>query len=156
MAPIKQPDEQKCNGVKCSSTGIKKLNELIQKVAESCNCGPCGINKRPIYFDLYTLCQAYTNYDPKTYGIVQCIINKLSNPCYDAYKEFEYILNKYCGKLCEKKNFNIYTFLYDVCYGCNGCLECCYIQSGQQIYYAQPKEYTAATKVSQAPDVAVA
>ncbi|XP_031618615.1 uncharacterized protein LOC116337828 [Contarinia nasturtii] len=134
--PIRESEEAKCNSVQCDDKTDDKLNKLILEVAASCNC--CYGCKSKVYYDLCKLCEDYRNYDPKTSGLNQCIINKLSNPCYKYYKSFQQILNSGCGNLCHKSNFNIYTFLYDVCYGCNGCLWRCYIQNGDTIHFDQP------------------
>lgn len=133
-APIKEPEKPQCQSVLCSKNTDEKLNKLIQEVAESCNC--CSSKK--VNFNLCSFCEAYRNYDPATYGIIQCIINKLSNPCYKYNCSFQQILNNGCCNVCQKSNFNIYSFLYDVCYGCNGCLDDCYIQNGNTIVYAEP------------------
>lgn len=146
--PIRPPDVAKCNSVKCTAFAVHKLNNLIQNAANACNCGPC---KKPVYLDLFSFCQAYVNYDPKLQGLIQCIINRLSNPCYKEYYEFQNIMNTFCGKVGQKKNFNIYTFLSDVCNGCNGCLEGCWVQSGSRIYYSQPEPYTKDLKCSKRP-----
>ncbi|XP_031625524.1 uncharacterized protein LOC116342163 [Contarinia nasturtii] len=148
VAPIKQPDLPLCTSVLCDKNTDDKLDDLIQDVADTCNCCSCGC-KSKIHFDLCALCEAYRNYDPKTNGISQCVINKLSNPCYTKYyNSFLQILNSGCGNICQKNNFNIYTFLYDVCYGCNGCLDGCYIQNGYTIYYSQPLEASGGAKLT--------
>ncbi|XP_031639699.1 uncharacterized protein LOC116351706 [Contarinia nasturtii] len=147
IEPIRQPDQPICQSVMCNKYTDDKLNQLIQEVADSCNCC-CGC-KSKIYYDLCQLCEDYRNYDPKTYGLNQCVINKLSNPCYTKYyNTFLQILNSGCGNICQKNNFNIYTFLSDVCWGCNGCLEGCYIQNGNTIYYYQALDNKGGAKMA--------
>lgn len=139
--PIRAPDQPICNSVQCSKNTDDELDALIQKVAKSCRC---GCQKQPAYLDLYSLCQGYNNYDPANYAFIQCVINKLSNPCYkEFYDELKKILNKGCKNVFQNNNFNIYTFLSDVCTTCNGCLDGCWIQSGSQILYATPAGATA-------------
>lgn len=137
------PGPANCDSVLCSKNTDDKLDDLIDDIAKSCQCKTCGCKNDKISFDLHSFCEGYRNYDPKTYGLIQCIINKLSNPCYKQYYDrFCQIVFKGCGCSCKSQNFNIYTFISDVCYTCNGCLDNCYLQCGQKIIWYEPVAQT--------------
>lgn len=115
----------------------------MQKVADSCSCRSCGY-KRTFYIDLYTFCDKYRNYDPDTYAILNCIQNKLADPCYCFYSDLIKILSENC-KGFNPANFDVWTLLYNICYGCAGCLDGCFIQNGNRNYLAgAPEPFAAA------------
>lgn len=127
--PAKPPP---CTGGICRPSFVPASVKILQSALDECRKCLCD-SKSSIDWSIF--CDWYTNYNQNTYKYVQCIIARLTNPCYKQYQQLQDVLNQHCDKICSIKPCNIYSLLSNICYDCLGCPIGCAIQNNYQIYY---------------------